>query len=438
VHLETQLTEADFIAAAKMMQRRRPGAWFKIYVVPFICLILTLPLVAMSWLYHPDALQFAPLILALCFPAWFFFFGNRRRLARHYRDKISLQSRNFVDIDDTGIRSRYVASEHFYVWSDFAAYAESKTIFVGFLDSRRMFYMLNKRDMAPTEIAEVRAYFQTHLTPRRIGPTRRGFIRGALVAAVVVPILWFEVPALFWYYGIDLTSKQHPKIASSIPTPVPDSSIGHLDGRPFSAFGCTVQPPFRPTAEMQTVGAPLNEVDVDDDDGKPSHKERRSEGYLAGSFGLIALNPKVENDPLRNLRRAKGVFIQNVRDSLGLAIVNSQYEFYHSILYSRPSDRRLLDFTGQNHRVFQLLSLKDAELTTQTYRPVYELHAGNIRGFQFGDVNAKFAFIRLELFDPHGRRASFDVFDATRLDRSFSQPLTQPQINAMVASLRCQ
>ncbi len=442
MYLETQLTEADFIAAARMSQRRMPRGWFQIYILPYLCLALAAPLVALVWFWHSLALEFIPLIIALGVPIYQVTIGNRRRLSQVFRDKISLQSRNFMEIDDTGIRSRDVAEEHFYPWSDFAGYAEGKVAFVGFLDSQKKFFMLVKRDMKPDEVIAARAYFQAHVAPRRPGPTlrsfrSRSFLRGCAVAAVAGLVLWFVVPHLFYYYGIDYAAK-HLDVSGSVPKPVPDTSIGTLEGPSLAAFGCTVQVPFQPIprpAAVRPASAVSTRPGDDDDDQDEAPADHYSENAFGDGSGLMVLNPEYQNDPLKNLRVATGVFVANVRDSLGSEVLSSPYNYARAALYAQPSDARLLSLPPHNRRVFQLLVLrKDVIPRSDATAPIYELAAGGNRAFQFGDPTGDRFRVTLDLYDRRDHHLRAYLFTLKKSNSA----VTQPQINAMVASFRCQ
>jgi len=440
VYLETQLTEADFIAAAMIFQRCRRGAWFKLYVLPFLCLVPLLPLAVIAWFSHQAALETAPVAILLCAPAYDLFLGRRRRLAKVFRGRISLQSRNFVDIDDTGIHSRDIGEDHFFAWSDFAAYAEGKAAFVGFLDAQKKFYMLSKRDMTPAEIVEARACFQKHVPLRRRGPTRqsifsRSSLRGCACAAVAILVLWFAVPHLFWYFGIDYAAK-HFDVANSIPKPMPDTSLATLDGPPLAAFGCTVQVPFAQTSQPPPLLRPASAVATpgSDDDADDAPRGHYSENAFGEGLGLAALNPLYQNDPLHNLRVATGPFAANVRNSIGSDTIASPYNFARAALYAQPADGRLLSLPPYNHRVFQLLVLrKDVLPRFGSTAPIYELAFGGNRAFQFGDPAGDRFRVTLDLYDRRDRHLRAYLFAFQKSN----QHLTQPQINAMVASFRC-
>jgi hypothetical protein len=438
MHIEYQISESDYVNAVTLFQRTRRGAWVQRYVLPVIYGILLLPLAISAILVHNRmSVVLIPEIFllgrGLLGP-----FMMRRRLVQRYRDNISIQSRNFIDIDDTGCRMRDVATDRFTAWEEFSSYVENETTFLRLRKNKTQFYITPKRELTAEQIDEFRAFCKRNLREQSVGTTRRGFVQGAICTAAVLASLWFAVPPLFWFYGVDYATK-HLNVPAVVPKPLTDTSMAQLQGPTFSGYGCSIRTPFPQQVEVQTVHQvkltrKVADDDDEDNDEKVPPEDRYSQVFGDGDFVLMALNPKLQNDALGNIRRAHGFVAQNVRDNLGSKVMESSYEYKRSVLYAQPSDARLLDLGRHNHQVFQLLILKKQELPAAANTPVFDLHIGDTRGFQFGDPARVPARIRLELFDSQDRHASFTLWDTAHRDG----PLTQGQINAMVASFRCQ
>jgi hypothetical protein len=67
-----------------------------------------------------------------------------------------------------------------------------------------------------------------------------------------------------------------------------------------------------------------------------------------------------------------------------------------------------------------------------TLGPIYPISAGMFRGFQIGNPDVSPYEARLDLFDGGDRHFAFDVSGP----EGHGRVLTQPEVNAMVASIR--
>ena len=196
MHIEYQISESDYVAAVRLCRRAgERTALLRIYVLPAMCALLTLPLAIMLFAWQGLALELVPAILFLLCPLLDMLLW-RNKVSLRYRDNLSLHRRNFVDIDDRGFRMRDVATDRFTPWSEISAYAESRTTFIRFQDRCGQFHITPKRELTELQISEFRQMLASRL-PRR--GARQAFTAAAqavAVAGVVVPILWLAAPPL--------------------------------------------------------------------------------------------------------------------------------------------------------------------------------------------------------------------------------------------------
>ena len=196
MHIEYEISESDYVAAVSLCRRTTErAALLRIYVLPAMCALLAVPLGVALIEWKGLALEIIPAMFFVLCPLlnvllW------RYKLSERYRENIALHSRNFVDIDDRGCRMQDVATDRFTPWSEISGYAESRTMFIRFLDHRGQFQMTPKRELTEAQIEELRGMLASRL-PRRGG--RHAVLAVAqtvAVTAAIAPIVWFAAPPL--------------------------------------------------------------------------------------------------------------------------------------------------------------------------------------------------------------------------------------------------
>jgi hypothetical protein len=422
VYIEFQISEADYLAAVRLHSRTRRGGWIKLYVLPPIFLLLALPLLPVCFVSWRMAFTIFPLVVALAQPAANIFL-NRRRLVRHYRSNIAIQSRNFINIDEAGDHSRDVATDRFTPWAKFSGYTEGKKTFLRHLPETKQFYITPKRELTEAQITELRALFKTHLPQWPAQPTRRTLVGFTAVSAFAMAILLFVVPSYFWYREAGSVGRK--SVALAIPRSPSDNSLTHIDGSFMEAYGCSLTVPWK------ALNLPLatTRKDDDDDDGPPADYMKFS---VSDKFVLHFYNPKFLGDNRGYLAPGERPVSNAIRRDLGPDLAG-QYEYRRATLYAQPGQARLFAPASYNRRVYALLQARSELVWNyQATRPVYELSAGENRGFQLGDPAKTPLRIDLDLYTSEHHRVSLQLFS-----HSATASLTQAQINAMVASLRC-
>jgi hypothetical protein len=195
VHIEFQISEADYLDAMHLHALSQRGGWIRIYVLAPMFLLLALPVFALCFMSWRMALILFPVGMAMAQPAINIFL-NRRRLRRLYRDNIGLQSRNFVDLDERGDHSRDVASDKFASWESFYAYTEGRHTFLRHFGDGKRFYITPKRELTAAQIDEFRRLLKTHLPERPAQPTGRSILQFTAASAAVAGLVWFTKPSL--------------------------------------------------------------------------------------------------------------------------------------------------------------------------------------------------------------------------------------------------
>jgi hypothetical protein len=422
VYIEFQISEADYLAAVHLFSRTRRGGWLRIYVLPPIFLIFALPLVPLCFISWRMAFVIFPLVVALAQPAANIFL-NRRRLAKLYRDNIAIQSRNFITIDDTGDHSRDVAIDRFTPWEKFSGYTEGKKTFLRHLPETKQFYITPKRELTDAQVAELRALLKAHLPERPAQPTRRTFAGFTAASAVAMTILCFVVPPYFWYRQAGRVGRESATLA--IPRPPSDNSLAQLDGSSMQAYGCSLTVPWK------ALNLPPATNRTDDADGDPPIDYMKFS--LSDRFVLHFHNPQFQADNRGLLAPGPHMISSGLRRDLGPTL-SSQYGFQRATLYAQPGQANLFATANYNRRLFALLQARSELVWNfKGSRPVYDISAGENRGFQFGDPAKKPFRIDLDLYTPEDRRITLQIFAHSAAPAA----LTQSQINAMVASLHC-
>jgi hypothetical protein len=116
---------------------------------------------------------------------------------------------------------------------------------------------------------------------------------------------------------------------------------------------------------------------------------------------------------------------------LGKDATATEFGFIRAAMYTRPSDVLWWRLPGKNRRASFLLLQKGIEVPD--HGPIYEIHQGDLKGFQFGDPQDAKNPTTIIVFDPSGHAIKM-IFETD--SNAPHQVWTQPQINAVVASIQ--
>lgn len=191
-----------------------------------------------------------------------------------------------------------------------------------------------------------------------------------------------------------------------VPTPLPAVPAVALNGPRIERFGISFQLPWKSVVKERA----LQSIDT-----------------LQFSNGaVIALwSPPSQVDSLSVLRKSGGSAVDRI---LGASADRSNYAYMTAAMAATPDQAQWWKMPRENARCLLLMTQKSIDVLES--RTIHPISAGTMRGFQFG--NASDPVIRLILFDPQDRRYMVVI----GRKRGVPSPLTQAEINALVASLR--
>jgi hypothetical protein len=193
------------------------------------------------------------------------------------------------------------------------------------------------------------------------------------------------------------------------PKPVPDISLATAKGTTtVTQSGCSIDLP------------------------RPDLKTRiRPHGLSLFPDGgsILFEDPAQQTDEAGNYRGAHGP--PSAVPIFGAATLRSNYDFLAAQLNFDPADLTLLPW-GRRAERSRFLGIGKYMLTVVRYKqvPIYSVTIGNVRGFQFGDPSQAGGRVELRMFDAKDREFQVDIW-------SGQQPWTQPEINFMIYSMRC-
>jgi len=120
-------------------------------------------------------------------------------------------------------------------------------------------------------------------------------------------------------------------------------------------------------------------------------------------------------------------------------LLDSRYSLMEATMFATPDQVKWWRFrTKENQRIAFLLMTKLTALTqvnsmrSATVRSLYRIEFGDFRGFQFGNPDAAPYDIHVDVFNGANRHFQFDIFGL----EGHGPVLTQPEVNAMVGSIR--
>lgn len=166
MHIEYQISEADYVRASWIALRKRSiaGAIRFYYVLVFVILFAfmgTLPLFAVksvhdfvSWIF-PDLFGIA-LLAYLIFIQWF-------KFHREYRKSTQLHFQTSLDVEETGVHFTTAISDSRSNWQLYAKFIECKSAFLLIPRGNQGFVPIPKRELTSPQIDELRRLFSTHL-----------------------------------------------------------------------------------------------------------------------------------------------------------------------------------------------------------------------------------------------------------------------------------
>jgi hypothetical protein len=140
---------------------------------------------------------------------------------------------------------------------------------------------------------------------------------------------------------------------------------------------------------------------------------------------IIVFNPVQDFDPLKLMRSDA-----RLARTLGPEVIRSNYALMAAEMAATSDQVKWWRTPGQNARSSTLLAMKN--LVVLHLAPIYSIASDEMHGFQFGNPAIAPYTVELDLFDRNDRRYQIIINGRG----GHSPVLTQPEINAMVASFR--
>jgi hypothetical protein len=213
--------------------------------------------------------------------------------------------------------------------------------------------------------------------------------------------IWFIQPYLIdGKFGLD------KPFLESVRTPLKETGTATLTGVRIEEYGCSFQVPWN-SIEMQYGSGSVTIV------------------RFSGRAGLMLKGPEDSVGSFPDIAKEGPKEHASMAALFGEDAIRSNYHMVRAALYARPSDVRWWNSRRAHIRLFELLVQKDM-LLMSSFPTAHPLATAFVRGFQFDDTNDRGT--HLLLFDAKDRQYEIDLID--------HGSLTQPQINAIVASFQ--
>lgn len=214
---------------------------------------------------------------------------------------------------------------------------------------------------------------------------------------IVLALLLVVADVVHWHnFRRDFLGGPEMKV---FPTPLPDTSVVVAQGTTtLTQSGCTIDLPLPNLNVVQERLALL-----------PDHRS------------VFFEDPATATDEAGNFR---GTFND--------AKFQSNYDFLSAQLNFDPAELTALPWGRWHERQLLFAAGKATMIRTHKQRPIYRVTLGNVRGFQYGDAKQINELIELRMFDPRDRQFRLHIASANP-----DVPWTQPEINFIIHSVRC-
>ena len=165
----------------------------------------------------------------------------------------------------------------------------------------------------------------------------------------------------------------------------------------------------------------------------PEWTETAASKHMSGALqftnGLVVIIGSVPSS-MEVVRTLKGISGVALRHELGDEATSSEFNLVSAAAATSNNDAKWWHSPFYNGKVSFLLAIK-AVFTglNSAPAPIYTLRFGNIRGFQIGSPAGNQQVLRLVLYSNDNLACSIELLN-------FRSKISQPQINALIASLR--
>ncbi|HEV2195274.1 MAG TPA: hypothetical protein VGR55_06810 [Candidatus Acidoferrum sp.] len=226
--------------------------------------------------------------------------------------------------------------------------------------------------------------------------------------------------AYLWFFGVATMLALEARyvawkmpIVKTIPTELPDQSIAQASGQKLNYFGYEFEVPWEiDEAKSKQVG------------------QMRLVAFRSGNSLLVSrMAPKEFVKDFLSTGKADPAGLRNL---YGEEVLQSDYLLKQRIFEVTPEKVGLLTPRKEAVGGAMLLLIKGIMMPSGAESGIYQIRAGDFRGFQFGDPRSRPKSIDLEIYNQDGGLG----FIFTQRQNTSDPAITQAQINRIVQALR--
>lgn len=234
----------------------------------------------------------------------------------------------------------------------------------------------------------------------------------AIAGLLCVAYLWFFGVATILALEARYVAWKMP-IVKTTPTELPDQSIAQASVQKLNYFGYEFEIPWEiDEAKSKQVG------------------QMRLVAFRSGNALLVSrMAPKEFVKDFLSTGKADPAGLRNL---YGEEVLQSDYSLMRRILEATPEKVGLLTPRKDAGGSAMLLLIKGIMMPSGAESGIYQIRAGDFRGFQFGDTRSRPKSIDLEIYNQDGGLG----FIFTQRQNTSDPAITQAQINRIVRSLR--
>ena len=172
MHIEFEMTEADFVAASRLQFRReaRSLTWllcFGNFLLLCGVAVLSIDLLRGDWSVSIRFFNWEQSLWLICVLSFVYFpFKFNNSFRKRYRKDKTLSEPRHVDLNADGVSFKSASESYSVQWPYFTSYDENKRSFILIQQDHRTLFPIPKRELSSDQIIELRALFKTHI-PRK-------------------------------------------------------------------------------------------------------------------------------------------------------------------------------------------------------------------------------------------------------------------------------
>jgi hypothetical protein len=247
----------------------------------------------------------------------------------------------------------------------------------------------------------------------RWGRFGRGFKKIGLWMAILLAsglILIVAVSYVEGFIGPWLAMRNLSREPSAwvVPKPLSDQSVAQLSGTRIEAYGYSIQTPWNDPAIFEGLRDSITDV-----------------SFRKDNVAMLLFNPADKWDPWAIIKSSP-----EAGPIVSKQALRSNYDLMNAELTATPDQAKWWKMPRENTGILMLVVAK----TTHLYEwgNVWRVVGAGVRGFQLGDPAKPPYRVQLHLYDEADRHIRIDI-GALGPE---GYPLTQAELNAMVASIR--